>query len=93
MHKLSMIREMIINSNELDNSDNLKDGRPSNALLTYHVTANEDFTCFEPNIPQYKKLKNEEFVSLTLKITDQNGNIITDGLQVTVVLHICDCKS
>ena len=83
---------MIINSNELDNSNNLDDGRPSNALLTYRVASNEDFTHFEPNIPQYKKLKNEEFVSLTLKIMDQNGNVITDGPQVNVVLHICDCK-
>ena len=49
-HKLSGITEMIINSNELDNSDNLEDGRPGNALLTYHVTSNEDFTRFEPNI-------------------------------------------
>ena len=83
---------MPLNLNELDNADNLKDGRPSNALLTYHVTANEDFSSFEPHTPQYKKLKNEEFTSLTLRIMDQNGNIITDGLQVTVVLHICDCK-
>ena len=83
---------MTFNLNELDNTDNLEDGRPSNALLTYHVTANEDFTCFEPHTPQYKKLKNGEFVSLTLKITDQN-NIITDGPEVTVVLHIRDCKS
>ena len=30
--------------------------------------------------------------SLTLKIMDQAGNIITDGQQVTVVLHICDRK-
>ena len=80
--------------NELDNSDNLKDGRPSNELLTYHVTDDKDFTHFEPDIPHYKKLKNGEFTSLTLRITDQNNNIITDGLQVTVVLHIRDsCKS
>ena len=83
---------MSLNLDELDNSDNFKDGRPSNALLTYHVTSNEDFTHFEPDIPQYKKLKNGEFTSLMLKITDQAGNIITDGLQVTVVLHIRDCK-
>ena len=56
----------------------------------HHVTSNEDFMSFEPqNSVQYKKLKNEEFTSLTLRITDQN-NIITNGLQVTVVLHIRD---
>ena len=92
-NKLRGITEMVLNLNELDNTDNLKDGRPSNALLAYHVTANEDFIRFEPLTPQYKKLKNGEFVSLALRITDQKNNIITDGPQATVVLHICDCKS
>ena len=91
-NKLKGITAMILNLDELDNSDNLKDGRPSNKLLTYHVTSNEDFTCFEPRTPQYKKLKNDMITSLMLKITDQAGNIITDGPQVTVVLHIRDCK-
>ena len=91
-NKLKGIAEMIINLNELDNSDNLKDGRPSNELLTYHMTDDKDFTCFEPQTPQYRKLKNGEFTSLTLRITDQNNNVITDGPQVTVVLHIHDCK-
>ena len=87
-NKLKGITEMILNFNELDNSDNLKDGRPSNELLTYHVTDDKDLTSFELCTPQYKKLKNDTITSLTLKITDQNGNIMTDGLQVTVVLHI-----
>ena len=52
------------------------------------ITSNEDFMCFEPQTPQYRKLKNEEFTSLNLRITDQNNNIITDGPQVTVVLYI-----
>ena len=67
---------------------NLKDGRPSNELLTYHVTSKEYFTRFEPQNPQYKNLKNGEFTSLNLRITDQHNNVITDGPQVTVVLHI-----
>ena len=83
---------MIINLDELDNSDNLKDGRPSNELLTYHVTDDKDFTLFEPQTPQYRKLKNGEFTSLNLRITDQNNNIKTDGPQVTVVLRIRDHK-
>ena len=91
-NKLKGITEMILNLNELDNSDNLKDGRCSNKLLTYHVTDDKDFTHFEAYIPQYKKLKNREFTSLTLRITDQNNNIITDGPRVTVVLHIPDHK-
>ena len=92
MNKLKGITEMIINLDELNNSVNLKDGRPSNELLTYHVTSNEDFTRFKPQNPQYKKLKKGEFTSLNLRIMDQNNNVITDGPQVTVVLHIRDRK-
>ena len=92
MNNLKGITEMIINLDELSNSVNLKDGRPSNELRTYHVTDDKDFTRFEPQNPQYKKLKKGEFTSLNLRITDQNNNIITDGPQVTVVLHIRDRK-
>ena len=91
-NKLKGITEITLNLDELNNSVNLKDGRPSNELLTYYVTDNKVFTRFEPDIPQYKALKNGEFTSLNLRITDQNNNIITDGLQVTVVLHIHECK-
>ena len=92
MKKLNGITEMVINLDELNNSVNLKDGRPSNELLTYHVTDDKDFMFFEPQTPQYRKLKNGELTSLTLRITDQNNNIITDGPQVTVVLHIHNRK-
>ena len=91
-NKLKAITEITLNLDELNNGDNLKDGRPSNELLTYHVNAHEDFTRSEPQTPQYKKLKNGEFTSLNLRITDQNNNVITDGPQVTVVLHIRDRK-
>ena len=57
-NKLKGITEMTLNLDELDNSDNLKDGRPRNELLTYHVTSNEDFTCFQPQTSHYRKLKN-----------------------------------
>ena len=50
-NKLKGITEITLNLNELNNSDNLKDGRPSNELLTYHVTDNKDFTRFEPQNP------------------------------------------
>ena len=88
MNKLAKITDMIFNLNELDNSDNLKDGIPSNTLFTYYVSSSEDFTHFEPKDPQYKKLKNGTIVSLTLKITDQNNDMITNGPGTTVVLHI-----
>ena len=91
-NKLKGITEITLNLDELNNSNNIKDGRPSNELLTYHMTDDKDFTLFEPQTPQYRKLKNGEFTSLTLRTTDQNNDVITDGPQVTVVLHICDCK-
>ena len=70
------------------NSDNLEDEHPSNTLFTYHMPDDKDFTHFKPQAPQYRKLKCGEFTSLTLRITDQDGNVITDAPQVTVILHI-----
>ena len=55
-NKLKDITEIALNLDELNNSDNLKDGRPSNELLTYHVTDDKDFTCFKPQTTQYRKL-------------------------------------
>ena len=79
---------MVISLNELNNSNNLEDGRPSNTLFTYYVTGPECSTRFEPVTPQYKTLKNGMITSLTLKITDENNNIVNDGPGTTVVLHI-----
>ena len=92
MNKLKGITEITLNLDELNNSINQKDGRPCNSLLTHYVTDDKDFTHFEPQNPQYKKLKNGELTSLNLRITNQNNNVITDGPQVTVVLHIRNRK-
>ena len=51
-NKLKGITEITLNLDELNNIDNLKDGRPGNELLTYHVTDNKDFTRFKPQTPQ-----------------------------------------
>ena len=80
--------KITISLNELNNSDNLENGKPSNTLCTYYVTGAEYSMRFEPQSPQYKKHKNDTITSLTLKITNQNNDIITDGLEETVVLHI-----
>ena len=42
--------------------------------------------------PSTRNLNCFQIVSLTLRITDQNGNVIIDGPGTTVVLHIRDCK-
>ena len=59
-NKLVKVTKMTISLNELDNSDNLKDGLPSNTLFTYYVASHEYSTRFEPVTPQYKKLRHGE---------------------------------
>ena len=76
INELEGITKMIISLNELNNSDNLEDGKHSNVLFTYYMTSSERYMLFEPQTPQYKALKYGEIVSLTLRITDQNNNII-----------------
>ena len=61
-NELKGITEITLNLDELNNSNNLKDGRPNNELLTYHVTDDKDFMHFEPDIPQYKALKMENLL-------------------------------
>ena len=76
MNKLARITEMVINLDEPNNTDNLENGRLSSILLKYYVTDSQDFMDFDPFTPQYKRLKNWELNSLTLKVTDQKGNTI-----------------
>ena len=58
-NKLECITEMTISLDKLNNSNNLKDGKPSNTLFTYYMPGSEDFMCLEPRTPQYRKLKND----------------------------------
>ena len=78
--------------NELGSSDNLENGRPSNTLFNYYVTSSEYYMNFESHFPQYKAHKSGMINSLSMKIMDQAGNIITDGPGTTVVFHIHDRK-
>ena len=61
-NKLKGITEITLNLDELNNSDNLKDGRPSNELLTYHVTDDKGFTHFKPQTPCTRNLKMESLL-------------------------------
>ena len=87
-NKLAQVTNMSLKLDELDNTNNLEDGHPSNTLFTYYMPGSEDFRHLNPKTPQYMKLKYGEIVFLALKTTDQNNNIITNGLGTTVVLHI-----
>ena len=51
-NKLAKVIDMIFNLNELNNSGNLEDGRPSDTLFTYYVSSSKDFTHFEPTIQE-----------------------------------------
>ena len=50
-NKFEGITKMVISLNELDNSNNLEDGRPSNVLFTHYVTSSERYMLFEPQTP------------------------------------------
>ena len=76
---------MVLNLNELDNTNNLKNGSPSNTLLTYHVTSHNNSTHFEPYAPQCRRLKGTD--SLTLRIKHTKNKIMTNGPATTVVLQ------
>ena len=53
-NKLEKVMKMIISLNELDNSDNLKDGRPSNILFTYYVTSSKRYTLSNTKHPDIR---------------------------------------
>ena len=71
-NELKHVMEMVVSLNELDNTDNLENGRSSSVLFRNHVTDSKEFTSFEPTTSQYKKLKNGELTSITLRMADQN---------------------
>ena len=56
-NKLAKVTNMGFKLDELDNSDNLEDGHPSNTLFMYYIPGSENFTHFEPQTPRYQKLK------------------------------------
>ena len=48
INKLVNGTKITISLNELNNSDDLEDGKPSNTIFAYFVTSPEYFTHFEP---------------------------------------------
>ena len=51
-NKSAKVTNMSLKLDEIDNTNNLKDGRPSNTLFTYYMPGSEDFTCFKPQTPR-----------------------------------------
>ena len=81
-NKLEGITKVVFSLDKLDNTNNFENGKPSNTLLSYHVTAHEGSTHFEPYTPQYKKLKKGELISLVLRIKHMKNNIVTQQQQL-----------
>ena len=50
-NKLAKVTNMSLKLDELDNTNNLEDGHPSNTLFTYYMPGSEDFMRFEPQTP------------------------------------------
>ena len=50
-NKLAKVTNMSLKLDELDNTNNLEDGHPSNTFFAYYMPGSEDFTCFEPQTP------------------------------------------
>ena len=48
-NKLAKVTNMSLKLDELNNTNNLEDGHPSNTLFTYYMPGSEDFMCFEPH--------------------------------------------
>ena len=61
-NKLKGITEITLNLDELKNSDNLKDGRPSNKLLTYHVTDDKILRILNHKTHNTRNLKTESLL-------------------------------
>ena len=64
MKKLAGVMEMVRSLDELNN--NLEDGSLSKVTLRHHMIGSDEFTCLQPVTPQYKRIRNREFTSLTL---------------------------
>ena len=50
-NKLAKVANMIFKLDELDNTNSLEDGKPSNTLFTYYMPGSEDFMHFKPATP------------------------------------------
>ena len=46
-NNLAKVTNMIFKLDELDKTNNLEDGKPSNTLFTYYMSGSEDFTRFQ----------------------------------------------
>ena len=77
--------------NKLSTTDNILNGKPSNALFTGYLNKDilfGDIVYFEPSNVQYKKLVNGVIDQLKVSLVDGDGNEILSNFKISIILHI-----
>ena len=77
--------------NKLSTTDNILNGKPSNALFTGYLDKDisfGDIVYFEPMNVQYKKLVNGVIDQLKVSLVDGDGNEILSNFKISIVLHV-----
>ena len=77
--------------NKLSTTDNILNGKPSDALFTGYLNKDisfGDIIYFEPVNIQYKKLVNGVINQLKVSLIDGDGNEILSNFKISIVLHI-----
>ena len=77
--------------NKLSTTDNILNGKPSDALFTGYLNKDisfGDIVYFEPANIQYKKLANGLIDQLKVSLVDGDGNEILSNFKISIVLHI-----
>ena len=77
--------------NKLSTTDNILNGKPSNALFTGYLNKDisfGDIIYFEPANIQYKKLVNGVIDQLKVSLVDGDGNEILSNFKISIVLNI-----
>ena len=77
--------------NKLSTTDNILNGKPSDALFTGYLNKDisfGDIVYFEPANIQYKKLVNGVIDKLKVSLVDGDGNEILSNFKISIVLKI-----
>ena len=77
--------------NKLSTTDNILNGKPSDALFTGYLNKDisfGDIVYFEPANIQYKKLVNGVIDQLKVSLVDGDGNEILSNFKISIVLNI-----
>ena len=77
--------------NKLSTTDNILNGKPSDALFTGYLNKDisfGDIIYFEPTNVQYKKLVNGVIDQLKVSLVDGDGNEILSNFKISIVLNI-----